>query len=177
MDTLTFRRWRALFLFALLFSGAASASVKVEYDKDTDFGQYQTFDWLRPTYLPDPQLQKQFEAAIERTLTSLGLKRAEGAPDLYVIVRAQSIEVRKRDVRPLGYSGNRWRAGSLHDWPRVRVRHIPTQKLRVDLLDRRSKERVWRGLAIDLLSTNPEKVAKRIDKRTERIFRRFPPKK
>jgi hypothetical protein len=46
----------------------------------------------------------------------------------------------------------------------------------IDLVDSRKKELVWRGTATDTLSDEPEKNAQKIEKATEKLFKKYPPK-
>lgn len=76
----------------------------------------------------------------------------------------------------MGYAGYRW--GGWDRWgpTTVNVYEIPTGTLIVDLLDGRSNELVWRGIATKTLSENPQKVAKLINKVVTKMFKKFPPK-
>ena len=38
-----------------------------------------------------------------------------------------------------------------------------------------SKELVWRGIASEMLASNPEKSEKRINKVVRKLFKKFPP--
>ena len=49
--------------------------------------------------------------------------------------------------------------------------------LAVDLVDLSKKELVWRGVAQDTLSDNPEKNQKKLDKALDKMFKKYPPKK
>jgi len=46
----------------------------------------------------------------------------------------------------------------------------------VDLFDANSKEVVWRGVATETLSDNPEKNAKKLEDVVEDMFKQYPPK-
>ena len=46
----------------------------------------------------------------------------------------------------------------------------------VDLFDMSDKRVVWRGVASETVSDNPEKNSKKVQKAVEKMFKQFPPK-
>ncbi len=54
---------------------------------------------------------------------------------------------------------------------------VPVGMLVVDILDGKDKQLIWRGIATDTLSDNPEKNEKKINKAAEKMFAKFPPSK
>jgi hypothetical protein len=45
----------------------------------------------------------------------------------------------------------------------------------VDLFDAKTKRLVWRGIATDTISSDPQKNAMKIEKAVEKMFKKFPP--
>ena len=162
---------------ALLVVLPALAKVTVDFDKSVDFSMYKTYA-LRPgTPAKDPLMQKRIQGAVDAELAAKGLTKTEGAADLYVATHASSKNEKQIDVNNLGYAGYRW-----HGWggwgpTTVNMYEIPIGTLIVDLLAGKSNELVWRGVATETLSDNPQKVAKLINKVVTKMFKKFPPKK
>lgn len=162
---------------AALAALPASAKVTVDFDKSVNFSTYKTYAWRPGTPAKDPLMQKRIQNAVEAELTAKGLTKTDGAADLYVVTHASSKNEKQIDVNNLGYAGYRW-----HGWggwgpTTVNMYEIPVGTLVVDLLAGKSNELVWRGVATETLSDNPQKVAKLINKVVTKMFKKFPPKK
>lgn len=175
METRKVRPYLVGFVLALWLPTTALATV--EYDKHVDFSKYKTFAWMKGTPASDPLMQKQIEHAIERVLEAKGLTKTDGPANLYVVIHVLSKKTRLVDVNNLGYSGYLWRRRGARYPPTTRLYYIPVATVMVDLLDRGSKKRLWRGVTAQFLRGDPQKVATRIDKATKKMFKKFPPKK
>jgi hypothetical protein len=161
----------------LLLALPALAKVTVDFDKSADFSTYKTYAWRPGTPAKDPLMQKRIQSAVDAELAAKGLTKTDGAADLYVVTHASSKNEKQIDVNNLGYAGYRW-----HGWggwgpTTVNMYEIPIGTLIVDLLAGKSNELVWRGVATETLSDNPQKVAKLINKVVTKMFKKFPPKK
>ncbi|MDX1489614.1 MAG: DUF4136 domain-containing protein [Acidiferrobacterales bacterium] len=170
--------WRYFlgFAIAFLFTTAATARVEVDSDETVNFSKYKTYAWQAGTPSKDPLMEKRIRNAVEGELNAKGLSKREGGADLYVITHASSKTEKQIDVNRFGYAGYGW-----YGWDRwgpttVNVYEIPTGTLMVDLLDGRSNELVWRGIATKTLSENPQKIAKLINKVVKKMFKKCPPK-
>ena len=155
----------------------AAAKVTVDFDKTVDFSKYKTYAWRPGTPAKDPLMQKRIQRAVEAELAAKGLTKTEGPADLYVVTQASSKNEKQIDVNSLGYAGYRWHGWGAWGPTTVNMYEIPVGTLIVDLLVEKSNELVWRGVATETLSDNPQKVAKRTDKVVAKMFKKFPPKK
>ncbi len=164
-------------LTALLISTSVLARVNVDYDKSADFSKYRTFAWKKGTPSKDPLMEKRIRDAVENELRAKSLNQADGAPDLYVVTHASSRKEQQVHIDNLGYSGYGGRGWYSRGPTRVNVYEIPIGTLMVDLVDAKTNELVWRGLAEKTLSEKPEKVAKLIYKVVKKMFKKYPPKK
>jgi len=111
-------------------------------------------------------------AAVDAQLAAKGMRPVEAGatPDLIVTYRAgvrQELEVN-------GYTGYR-----LNRWSSARVEQVPVGALLVEMLNAKTKEVVWRGVATkDLdVDASPEKREKNINKAAEKLFKKYPPSK
>jgi len=160
-----------LILAMLSVVTGALAKVTVDYDETIDFGNYRTFAWDKGTPAASPQVQSYIEQAINDALQSGGLSQSTGAPDLYVVVHASLKKEQEKGEGWFGYSSATKKWGVQHDTIKYEV-----GTLLVDLVDAKSNELVWRGLATKTLNKRPKNVKPLIDKAVKKMFRRFPPK-
>ena len=168
---------------ALAGAGCSSITTNVDYDPATNFGSYKTFAFKDVHGRGEFQM-KRVEAAIEKTLAARGLTkmdaRAEGKPDLWVVLHARL----KHDKQITSYNaGWGWGWGwHWHGWggggiTTARVYDVPVGTLVVDLVDTKEKELVWRGVAsrdVDAGET-PQDRAEITQKAVDRLFEGFPP--
>ena len=169
-----------LLLIALLLLGCAvgcsSIETNVDYDRAANFSSYKTFAF-KDVHTPDnPISMRRVQAAIATTLASRGLAKADGTPDLWVVLHTRT----RRQTQVTSYSsgwgwGWRWRGPY---WNAARVEQIPIGTLMVDLIDTKAKELVWRGSASRIVEADEtakdrdEKVQEAVNK----LFDGFPPK-
>ena len=72
-----------------------------------------------------------------------------------------------------GLGGWRWRGwGGMSTTTK---NSIPVGTLVIDIYGTASQGLLWRGLAYDQLSNNPEKDTKKLDKAVDKMFEKFPP--
>jgi hypothetical protein len=169
------RAFRTFILFiGLPLATGALAGVSVDYDESVDFSKYATYGWLEGTPAQNPLVQKRIVAAVEREIEAKGLAKATGAPDLLLATHASATSEKRIDVDDYGYSsrGPGWGTTTMS------VRDIAVGTLMVDLIDADSKELVWRSIATQTLGGNldADKIDKRINKMTAKMFKKFPPK-
>lgn len=161
-------------LLGLMLSCSGMAGVGVEYDKRTDFRQYETYAWTKGVPAPNSRMQASLQDAVERELAAQGLRKTGNVPDIYVTTHTATWRQRVVNVNELGYSGFYWRrAGGLYP-PTTQVYYLPIGTVTVDLLDGHSRKRVWRGYAIDYLRGKPAHTDKLVDTLTKKMFKRFP---
>lgn len=168
-----------LLLAALLLAGCSSVRTNVDYDRAADFSAYHTFAFKDVNTSQSPLSLRRVKGAIERTLASRGLSKADGKPDLWVALHTRTRNQTRVTTWDAGWGwGWRWR-GPFWNTGHVYVEQIPIGTLMVDLVDTKAKELVWRGMASRVVDadetakTRDEKVQEAIDK----LFEGFPPRK
>jgi hypothetical protein len=151
----------------------AEAKVVVDYDTKADFSAYATFAWKPGTHAKNSLMHKRIVTAVEDQLASVGLRKTDGRPDLYVVYHTALRTARKVHVDDYGY-WRRWRGSAFAS---VDVYDVKVGTLIVDLIDGTSGDAVWRGIAERELSgkPTPEKIEKRLRKILKKLFRDFPP--
>jgi hypothetical protein len=174
MRRLTTRALAAAVIITTL--GCSSMTVRADHDSQNDFGAYSTFavferqgkESHRPQMSPivDRRIAAVMAAEIEaKGFGSTSPSHADFLVTFYTAVR-QRVVVNRAGWYGWGRWG--WRGGPT--W----VNSFPEGTLVIDIIDRRNRQLVWRGVGEGAFTnTNPpdEKVAKRVSK----IFRTFPP--
>jgi hypothetical protein len=166
-----------LFAAALATPAASAQTVKADYDKKAVFTQYKTFTFKKGTDAPTPFAQERIVAAIANQLKTRGMTQAETA-DLLVYTHAKVETQQRVDVTGYGYGGypgwGGWGGG--FSTSSAVVTDVPIGTVIVDIVDAKTNELVWRGIASDTLLTNPtpEKSEKRINKAITKLFYKYP---
>lgn len=156
---------------------ASAQTVKSDYDKKTNFTQYKTFAFKPGTDAPTPFAQERIITAIGNELKARGMTQSDAA-EVFVYSHAKVSTEKRMDVTSFGYGGyagwGGWGGG--FGTSSVMVTDVPIGTLMVDLVDAKTNELIWRGIATDTLSTNPtpEKSEKRINKAVGKLFTKYP---
>jgi Domain of unknown function (DUF4136) len=165
-----------LLLIALLLVGCSSIETKVDYDRAASFSSYKTFAFKDVRTPDSPISMRRVQAAIDKTLASRGLAKADGTPDLWVVLHTRT----RRQTQVTTYSsgwgwGWRWRGPY---WNTAHVEQIPIGTLMVDLIDTKAKELVWRGSASRIVDADetPKDRDEKVQEAVNKLFDGFPPK-
>jgi hypothetical protein len=173
---------RSLILLALVLLISCSPQIKVysDMDPDNDLWTYKSFDWGRQVDIETGRnpLQynelndKRIKAAALSQLQSRGYVLRNVEPDLilhyHIIVDDKSVVV----PETFGY-----RYGSYWTKSGANVFHYREGTLIIDLMERNTKNLVWRGWAVaNIDEIDPEEIDEVIRLAVEKIFKRFPPK-
>lgn len=175
------RRFAIAATLALFGTAAAAQDVKVDFDKDANFGALKTFSTKIGTSWGNPLGEKRVVTEIEETLASKGWTRAEeGKADAVVVLHGAT--ERQKTLNTFysgmgGYGGYGWRGwgGMGTGTATTTTSEYTIGTLVVDIFDAKSKQLVFRGAASDELSDKPEKNVKKLDKATSKMFKDFPP--
>lgn len=171
----------ALVLVALA-APAAAQKVYVDYDRSVDPSGYKTFAWAEtpPTSLEAnyPLVHSFIKNSIEYELTGAGLTEDDDDPDLYVTYHTSSSEALQLMVTSFGYGygpGWGWDPfwGMSAGASSVQANTYEKGTLIVDIWDARTKQAVWRGTASKVISENPEKALRQIDKAITKIVEKY----
>ncbi|MEO8585072.1 MAG: DUF4136 domain-containing protein [Acidobacteriota bacterium] len=164
-----------LFLAGFL-AGCSSIETKVDYDRNASFSSYKTFAFKDVRSPDSPISMRRVQGAIDRTLTSRGFARADGTPDLWVVLHTRTRRQTQVTTYNSGWGwGWGWRGAY---WNNARVQQIPIGTLIVDLIDTRAKELVWRGSASRILESDetPKDRDENVQEAVNKLFDGFPPK-
>ncbi len=159
----------------LLAAGCNTIKAYSDFDPSVDFSRYATFDFIgRPRGL-DAFMQQRARAAVLNRLTARGLHRTDTNPDLLVAIVARTRVHRQINTVNWGWGyGWGWYGGI--GGATSYVSDVPVGSLVIDLVDARTNQLVWRGLARVGLSADPRRNARILEDAIALIFDRYPPR-
>jgi len=171
-------------MIVAFFVGCSSLSVHHDIDKNANFAAYKTFVWVESTDTTsgedgEESPPRSSESELIRSLTNKllaekGLKLDPDHPDIFVT--SHSGEERKIDVTGQGYSYG----GEYTGWQDAGIGLYAYKEgtLIIDLVDARTKNLVWRGVAQGvMLGGSKRERNKMITKALEEMFKKYPPQK
>ena len=158
----------------LLFtiSGCGSMSIGHEYDPKYDFSKLKTYNLIPDPYKkPEIELvMKRLRPIIDKNLQDHNYQKSDN-PDFKITLHVRSKET--IDVVNWGY-GYGWRGSYGYGFD---ARQYEEGSLLVDIVDAKSNELVWQGLAsAELKHTDPELRDRTARRAINRLFKHFPPK-
>lgn len=135
-----------LFVAALMLIALPACSglqVNTEQDWETDFARYRTYTWRQGTSARNPDVESRIQAVVDHELKFKGLQKVEAGSSPDLYV-STFISVEDEAVGTLA----------------------------IDLVDARSRERVWRGEAAKVMDSQiSESTLRRV---VRDIFRHYP---
>ncbi len=159
---------------ALAGAGCSSITTNVDYDTTAHFDAYRTYAF-KDVHERDAFALRRVRAALDHTLQAKGLTKAEGTPDLWVVLHTRMRNERQVTTFSTGWGWRwGWRGGY---WTTARVDNIPVGTLVVDLVDTKAKELVWRGSASRVVDPEetPQERAGKIQEAVDKILADYPP--
>jgi len=170
-----------LFLICLIVSCASIYGVEHDYDKQVDFANLKTYDWMPiPEKAEIDSLNAQrVKRAVNAELKEKGLIMTSGNPDFLIAEHlGKKDKVQVTDWGYVYYPYRRYR-GRYYPAPGgVAVNEYEEGSLILDFVDAKSKKMIWRGIAKAVVDRGdtPEKREKLINEAVQEILKNFPPK-
>lgn len=161
-------------LFSISGPLAFGQKVTTDYDKKADFSKYKTYMWVAPPKLSNPLMSQRVMDDVNAQLTAKGWTMVTENADAAIMVNGVMKDQQTLETFYTGYPGWRWSWGG-ETMATTTVEHYRVGTLVVDILDARSKQAMFRGVATDTLSDKPEKNEEKLNKSIEKIFKSFPP--
>jgi len=167
------KRTMMLLVFGVVAAACSSMSVRTDFDRTVKFGKYSTFDFYAGPQGMNQLMLKRVRRAVASELRAKGLRRPISArADLMVEIRMRQHSEPRANSVSVGY-GSWWGWGG--GISTSQVSRVPVGSLVIDLVDGRTNELVWRGVAEGVLGKDPQRRAERIYKAVREMFSGFPP--
>jgi hypothetical protein len=168
-----------LFFICFAVSCASIYGVQHDYDKQADFANLKTYDWMQvPEKAGIDSLSVQrVKNAVNAELKAKGLMMTSDNPDFLIAEHlGKKDKVQVTDwgygYGPYGgYWGGYWGPGGVSTY------EYEEGSLILDFVDAKSKKMIWRGVAkAEINSANtPEKKEKLIKEAVNEILKNYPP--
>ncbi len=170
---------RALFACSLLLLPAIAIAqdVKIDFDKGFDFSTVKTYSIKIGTTWGNDLSQRRVLTEFDEAIAAKGWKKmAEDQADVQVILHGATKTKHNASTFYSGMGGYGYRYGGMGmGSAQTVVSEYTVGTLVVDMFAASSKNLVFRGIAEDELSDNPEKNAKKLEKASAKMFKNFPP--
>ena len=164
--------------FKTLFATAAllfAAKVTTDYDHKADFTRYHTYTWMKAE-AGSPLWPDRIKNAVNAELSKKGLTQGGAESDLSLTAFGSSHNQPRLTTFYNGFGpGWGWGWHGFGDTITY-VDEEPVGTLVLDMFDTHDKKLVWRGVATDSLSDNPDKNEKKLEHGVADMFGHFPPK-
>ena len=154
------------------------AGVKTDYLHTTDFSKYHTYSWIK-VHAANQLWEERIQNDVNRTLQAKGWQMVSSGGDAGVSAFGSTQEQPTMNTFYDGLGGGwGWRGfgGGGFGEATTTTTETPIGTLVVDIFDTQSKGLIWRAVATDTLSGDPEKNAKKLEKTVDQMFKNFPPK-
>jgi hypothetical protein len=175
------RRFAMGAVLVLAGTVALAQDVKTDYDHDADFGHIKTFGIKIATSWNNPISEKRVLDEFTQALTEKGWKQVDTDPDALVLLHGATQKEKSLNTFYSGmggYGGYGWRGwggmGGMGTATTTTSEYL-VGTLVVDIFDAKTKGLMFRGTASDELSDKPQKNVKKLEKASEKMFKKFPP--
>ena len=167
-------RW-ALLSVALLVAAAAWASITTDYDHNVNFINFKTYSWGK-LKTGNSIWDERTKSAVDSALAAKGWTQVPSGGDVLVNAFGKTHPEYTMNTFYDGFGGGwRWRGFGGFGEATTTIDTYKVGTLVVDMFDPYTKNLIWRGVATDTLSNNPEKNTKRLDGEVHKMFEHFPP--
>jgi hypothetical protein len=161
-------------LIGSLTLACSTLTTAVDYDHTVSFSQFHTFQLADGMKDPVTFTQKRIETAVTGALTAKGWQPVSTNPDILVYTHVTLSQQKQWTATSMGggfgYRG--W--GGMGGQTTATETNIPIGTLVVDLVNPKTHELVWRGMATNQVSGTGEDQGK-VQEAVTALFQKFPP--
>ncbi len=167
-----------LFFISFAVSCSTTYDVKYDYDPQTDFSGFKTFDWMQVPEKADISslVVQRVKNAVNAELKAKGLMMTSNNPDFLIAEHLGKKDQVQITDWGYGYSQRRYWRG-YGGTSGVSVYQYEEGFLILDFVDAKSKNLIWRGVAkaeVQNVDT-PEKRERIINGAVKVILKKYPP--
>ncbi|CAM1346395.1 DUF4136 domain-containing protein [Tenacibaculum crassostreae] len=170
------KRYRYLFL--LIFLSCASPKIVYDYDSQTNFLSYKTFNFFEDAGKGLSDLdKKRIEQELISGLEAKGMKLAEN-PDMYINLLSEERPSLNRNTIGIGIgSGGRNVGFGISGGIPIESRKI-NQQLTIDFVESKNNQLIWQSISNSEIreKTTPEERVKHYKTILNKVLANYPPK-
>jgi len=167
------------YFFLLVIIGCSSSKIAYDYDSQTDFNQYKTFNFFEDAGKGLNELDiKRVTYEITAALKAKGMQLTEN-PDMYINILSEERESLNRNTIGVGLgSGGRNVGFGISGGIPIESRKI-NQQLTIDFVESKYNQLIWQGISNSEIKekTTPEERRVYYQKLIQKIMSNYPPKK
>ncbi|QWX82976.1 DUF4136 domain-containing protein [Cellulophaga sp. HaHaR_3_176] len=167
------------FLVVLLFVSCAAVNVNYDYDKETDFSSYSTYN-----YYPNMETglsgldTKRILVLVDSTMQAKGIKLSE-EPDFFINIESASYKAPQNNNVGvgLGGSGRNLGGGISIGLPLGNAKQ--EREIQFDLVDSQKEFLFWEATGVSSFNekSSPEAREKNLQAIVSKVFEKYPPNK
>ena len=164
----------SLAVLMMVATRAMAQDVTWDYAKGTDFTRLKTYAWTAGHPLPDPMNDQRIVSAIEAQLAAKGFTKVDASDQVDALVAYHAALAKDFALNEFGSGGGFFFGGTWTN--RARLEEITVGSLVVDVVDARSGNIIWRGIAtkdIDL-NAKPASRDKQVNSAMTKLFKHYP---
>lgn len=172
------RIYISFIVFFLLFS-CGSIHVNYDYDKETEFSSYTTYNYYDDMQTGMSDLDnKRFFRVLDIALQSKGLKLAE-EPDLLIDIKSNIYQVPSNSSVSVGLGGGRRGIGGGVSVGVPLDVHKTQRELTIDFVDAKRNTLVWQAVSESNFTESdpPTKKEEKMQELVTKILEKYPPKR
>ena len=176
-----------LSMLMVLVAASQSLAAKVNIDYDDSYTKkVTTYQWVQSKQgAKSPLMDQRIVNAINHQLTDRGLSEVDTDPDIYVTYHASAREQLNIHTDNFGYGyPTTWHGGYGGGYyhggyyggvgtSTTTVSRWQIGTLVIDAWDGEDKDLIWRGTAEGTISSNPQKMERRINKAVNKLFKKW----
>lgn len=163
----------AAVIAAALFFEITAHAATIDYDHNTNFGQYKTYSWAK-VQTNNTLWDARVKEAVNNELATKGWTQVPSGGEVVLTARRSTRKQHDLETFYDGFGGRRW--GGFGD-ATTTVDTYKVGTLVISMFDANTTNMIWRGVSSGTLSGNPEKNTKELDKDVHKMFQHFPPER
>ena len=171
---------RAIAVVAALATTAACSTlhVRTDYNHTTDFEHYHTYSWLRVS-AGNSLWVNRIKTDVNAQLAMKGWQQVPSGGEATVAAFGATHEIPTLQTSYNGFGpglgGWRWGGFYGEGYASTQVVYTPMGSLVVDVFNAHTKSLIWRGVARQAITANPETNEQKLARAVAKMFDNFPP--
>jgi len=172
-------RFIKTFLLALILVSCAPIYVNYDYDKQTNFQEYKSYNYYADMQTGLSELDtKRLLDAIDAKMTEMGFSLAE-SPDFFIDIKSSEYQTAQRNTVGVGVGGTGRNVGGGISIGLPIGQPNMNRQITFDFVDENKKQLFWQAVSESSFNVNatPENREVRLKAIVNKVLAGYPPKK